>query len=719
MFKKVLSLSMTLVLLLAVLSVGLVLNTSAVSFTTMSSTDVETVATKHEGNLLAGLIPVLTGTTHINNADTLSRVTDGVAGGGGDLVAEIRPFQGADAHATGNVTFYFDMGEVKEFNQVLLAGNSSLVKKRYLYNGKVYVGNDPETLFADANLALNHQKAMASVDPFLLFDLSDSYSGQYVGFSFYHPSASECNWSDYWGGYASVTELGVYNVNKTVTIGMTSVSGDNVLEVHDENLLAGLVPVLTGTTHINDATTLSRVSDGAVDAAAEIRPFSGADAHATGNVTFYFDLGEAKTINQILLAGRESLAKKRYLYNGKVYVGNDPEALFTDANLALNHQQTMGTVDPYLFFTLNGNYTGQYVGFSIYHPSAEQCGWSDYWNGYASVAELAAYYDADLYKNIDVATSIPTDTNLIAGKTAIPAAGASIQGDIAHLTDGSIEANNVASADTGSDNNGTAEFAFKLDNATEIEKLFIASQAGETKYYLYDSYVYVSDSLEGLYSGDNLVVNAKYGYNKAARCYTYTLDEPVTGTYVGFAFSVSSTNNEWWWRARVAELGVYGTEHVQVNNGAQVRNATATDNFALRFSFDVYNTGVAYANETPQESNDYTGDLTNAYIKLAGKSYKLKAMGAIVSSTDEFGEELTKEDTGNGYTVDVPAVNLYNVAEGVVTYTAVVTQIPAAYADTPIYAASYITYETDEGDVTVYGDVISRTVSGVLAEANA
>ena len=563
------------------------------------------------------------------------------------------------------------MGNTYSVASVIYEQASSVVAGCY-DEIKIYVGASSDSLFTDTNLAAHYKMAEIASAP-IEIGLKKVYTGRYVGFVVYSEQ------SDYG---VLVSELAVFEAEEI------DLSG---------NLLAGKTPksVSTSSCTADAEGTRADMTDGVLYAN------SGAywkctDWGGACSATLTYDLGEIKSMDSFLYEHGNGGASDGGYDEIKIYVSDSESTLFNANNLLVHYKEAeKGSALP-ISIPLGYSVSGQYVGFVVY---AEK---TDYG---VKIGELAAFASKDV--------------NLIGGKTAAIMNGTSLQGDIAHLTDGIIASGNVASVDTGVDNNGQSEFVFELDNMTTLEKVFIASVAGETKYYLYAGDVYVSDSIDDLWNKDNVALSFNYGYNSAERCYTYDLEQPVTGKYVGFSFPFDSTNNEWWYRARVAELGVYGTEHVQVNNGAQVRNPAATDNYALRFSFDVYNTGVAYVSENPKESSDYTGDLTNAYIKLAGESYKLKAMGAIVSNTGEFGEALTKEDIDNGSTVDVPAVNLYNVAEGVVTYTAVVKNIPAAYADTPLYAASYVTYETAEGDVTVYGDVISRTVGGVLSEVNA
>ena len=731
MFKNVLSFSLTLALLLSVLSVGMVLNTSAAVFT-KTAVDADTVAANHEDNLLKGLTPVVVEPTHAVDATALSKITNGTAATA-DAAERVvlKPTETADAHTAGNVVFYFDLGEAKTIDKVLFAaGTDSWMMYQWLYNGKVYVGDSAEGLFNNENEVLSYNYGLGGGDLYMEFLLTKAVEGRYIGFSVYHSSASERGWNDY-SDNISFSEVGAYRVgadteSTAFSYKKTEVSSKNISTLTG-NLLSGLTPVMTnGTTLSSTDNNTALLTDGIgivgkKNTVGVLVPNpNGTDpVHTAGNATFYFDLGDEKLINELLVAsGGNNNASYHYemLYNGKLYVGNDPATLFTDANLAMSYDDGLGNAAEHRYFEMNRTVKGRYVGFSFYHANAEKRGWADYGKGTLEISELGVYYDANVYGVNTAVTAVPAEKNLIAGKIADKGAGQTDRDGsvLSSLTDGNLATQ--YNADTGSDNDGSATLWFELDNLTTIDKLYISSTTNNgAKWYLYSTSVYVSNDVDTLFSRSNEVMSANYRQGNAALGYVYELAKPVTGKYVGFMIGVNG--DEWWSSCRIGELGVYGTEHSLVNTGAQLRDPEGATKHALRFVFDAYAEGVTYAND-PAATADYSRDLTNATVTIGGVTYPLKDMGAIVSVNGDCGDTLTKEDISDGLTVDVQAKNLYAIDGDKVTYTAVVTSIPAQSVDTAIYAAPYIVYEDAGEEVVLYGDVITRSVADVMA-ANA
>lgn len=143
--------------------------------------------------------------------------------------------------------------------------------------------------------------------------------------------------------------------------------------------------------------------------------------------------------------------------------------------------------------------------------------------------------------------------------------------------------------------------------------------------------------------------------------------------------------------------------------GGQIRNTnTLTGTTALRFGFDLSCRGVSYANP----GVTYDREMKEAEVVINGMEVELVDFGAIVSLSTEVNMTLENVE-GIANMKKVQALKLYSVSENAVRYTAVVTNVPVSYNDTPIYARSYITYKDGEEIYTVYGEVVSRTVNQV------
>ena len=103
---------------------------------------------------------------------------------------------------------------------------------------------------------------------------------------------------------------------------------------------------------------------------------------------------------------------------------------------------------------------------------------------------------------------------------------------------------------------------------------------------------------------------------------------------------------------------------------------------------------------------------------MNGKTYTVTDMGAILTLEEDYETALADPNALVGNTKDVKAVNLYNVEDGKITFTAVVTNVPYRYADVKVYARAYVQYENADGEeFTVMSDIIGRSVNDVLTNA--
>lgn len=108
-------------------------------------------------------------------------------------------------------------------------------------------------------------------------------------------------------------------------------------------------------------------------------------------------------------------------------------------------------------------------------------------------------------------------------------------------------------------------------------------------------------------------------------------------------------------------------------------------------------------------------NLDNAKVDVYGdgEEYRLVEMGALMTNKSSVGIDkasFTREaiDTENRV-VDVPAVYLYGVSETTATFAVRVVNVPSRHANTVIYARPYYVFEKDGEEITVYGDIYSRS----------
>ena len=150
--------------------------------------------------------------------------------------------------------------------------------------------------------------------------------------------------------------------------------------------------------------------------------------------------------------------------------------------------------------------------------------------------------------------------------------------------------------------------------------------------------------------------------------------------------------------------------------GAQLRGGydPAASTADLRFCFELDARNLS-ADE--QHTAQIAAD---SAVTVGDSAYRVVGMGALVAR----GDKVTKEDMtleqADSLTAlaNVSAVKLYSAGDYMVSYTAVVTSIPAGHFGTELLARPYVIYEKDGVESVAYGQVIARSVSGVAGTAD-
>ncbi len=422
-----------------------------------------------------------------------------------------------------------------------------------------------------------------------------------------------------------------------------------------------------------------------------------------------WDLGRTAEITQFLM-GSDS---DEYVYNKSlnIYVSDDKATLFDEKNKMI---AATGITRKNNLFSIEGTtFTGRYVGFE--NPDITDQ--APFW-GSVRFGELGVYgsYTGEAPTVITPATTMPTETNLLQGLT--PTSGDSNAGnhqfqDFDILYDGQFATSDTATRwMVGWQGR---KLCWDLGKTTEITQFLMGSEY-ESAQWNKSLNIYVSNDKATLFDEENKVIEATgiTGQNNLFSKQGVTF----IGRYVGFQNpDVFDDDTTFWGSLRLGELGVYGTPLATptAELTPQLRDPEGGDTYDLRFRYSMPGTsGVKYLHGNPQTANDYTRDITNAMVEVNGKQYTLVEFGAIVSIKS--GETMTL-DALNDYTKDVPAKRLYDIADGTVTYTAVVTGIPAANKETPIYSRSYMTLSDGTTTFTLYGSIANYSVSAIWPEA--
>ena len=98
-----------------------------------------------------------------------------------------------------------------------------------------------------------------------------------------------------------------------------------------------------------------------------------------------------------------------------------------------------------------------------------------------------------------------------------------------------------------------------------------------------------------------------------------------------------------------------------------------------------------------------------------GQAYRLLRVGAVMSNDTTVGGDealMTLDSVNDDTTKDVPAVYMLTVSDSGCQFAVRVVNIPAQYADHPIYARPYYVFEKDGQEIVVYGTIYSRSYNG-------
>ena len=469
------------------------------------------------------------------------------------------------------------------------------------------------------------------------------------------------------------------------------------------------------------------------------------------------------------------------LWQGQLFVGDDfGDALFTEAHrqggwsYLTEEQQAAGVLSPAettdkkgVVFDFDAPATGRYVGILVpaagtgngYQVRLGEVGIYAYENTVHFLSdETDAHWLHSSGRNLVTAMLADEDGTVKADGNWIPdrihTAGATTEAHIrtaatrSCLVDGKIYGINsdtveqaVIQLGVQGNAGGTdgwryplGQLTFDLGESTAIGRIVVGFPAEDTAGNNPSvGVIYVADTEEELFTAG--AVQATWSYltnngNNWGNIQTVSdkgvaldLPEEVTGRYVGFKISEAGNVG---YGVNLSEIGIYAKETPAAcltSLGASVRNAAnhqPGEPYALRFGFTAADTTAKYRAEDPKAAGDYTGDWGT--VTVDGKTYPITRMGAMVTRQSlRYADVLVDPAQLNGKTAaDVPALRLADVDEetGLVTYTAVVVNVPDGKADQRLYARPYIQYTDDDGNtVTLLGEIIGRSVQDVLDAA--
>ena len=369
----------------------------------------------------------------------------------------------ARQYGVSETRFAFDMGITATVEQIAIGSSAepkswkiggapttveSLQQRMTAYEpaamlnaGKVYVSDDPATLFDDSNLAVSYDYSSAPLQALRnLFTLETAKEGRYVGFAF-APYSNQVR----------VSELAVYGDVSGVhwhdaAQGQWASLSDASEILQKSNRLKGLIPTEGTTGKAADLKNgnLAATTDGQLCAHKDDATAAIFEAPDGGWKQLTYVLGQTVNLQQFVLAGNGEGAKYT-AHLIRIYVGDAPETLYTEENRVVTAEKFDVHSDRWQFRAAEAR-QGSYVGFELYCPAnkdgkenepnayLDDERISNYWWTSLRIGEIGAYSQAEEpIKPITAKSDLPDSESRIANR--LPKA-ADLSGALTNLING-------------------------------------------------------------------------------------------------------------------------------------------------------------------------------------------------------------------------------------------------------------------------------------------
>ncbi len=293
-----------------------------------------------------------------------------------------------------------------------------------------------------------------------------------------------------------------------------------------------------------------------------VNTFSGNATIAADNGWVYGSGADKTTTKSQLDAGilprTVASSANNTFYKVNVYVGDVNDATLPSAsNLVLSYDNTDYKAEMSLatLFEVDTVKTGRYVCIDVQGSA---------YSSQVRISELGVYGQMPVgLPIITPVTVIPTETNLLEGKTPVSAkAGATFPASGKELlTDGAFATyTQGATPEHVGRWMGPASDAKKhywdLGAVYNLNKFLVGSEGGHEQ-YIKDVKIYVSEDKDTLFEADNLAIEVA-GLTKQNNVLSKS-GSTFKGQYVGFEFPGNFDGHPFWSNLRLGELGVYGT----------------------------------------------------------------------------------------------------------------------------------------------------------------
>lgn len=543
-----------------------------VNQTTTNSAIVEQFVSENN-NLLANIIPIMSADsgTVSSNTNTWSILNDGAYGNNSKRIT----LTTSKNNTAVNLTYALKKStQITNFLIVCRDNNHSLYGLEY----ELYISKDLNNLYSASNkVFVKNNTDYSEGGQLLTFSDEIMPTGNFVGIRFI-------------GGYNygyHIAEIGVYGeelapmpeVKQTVTnkTDVEAFISNNLAN----NLLVGVTPSVTeeGTN-----VAVSNVDTGwhvLTDGSYTTRKSFFETGRGTGKFRLTYSLPYRVSISEILIVCRENNPSS-YGLQYEIYVGDNAESLYEKENLIFTNSNDYKEGGQLIIMPEENKSEGYYIGFRLLNaPNKYHLGEIGVWG--QKVKDSTPYNVLHTVPNLSEIETQIKEENLLKDieptlydcelpdqiwkqeiNNTEEGSWISVGGKWSNLTDGILFVEPKRRVDIIQGRKlGGLHLTYVLNEVTEIDNIVMVGMWASFGDYCTQGYkIYVSDTLEDLYDGSNLVINyyndqrydAGVKYSGAGQMYVFN-EKPI-GKYFGIKFTYENNTDE---MVRLDEIGVYGT----------------------------------------------------------------------------------------------------------------------------------------------------------------
>ena len=482
-------------------------------------------------------------------------------------------------------TITYNLGYTMPIKQIMFAGD--LTEKHWSPTGfSVYVSDTESDLYNAENRKITYTPASTAINSWVFtFNEGSVPSGKFIGFKL--DSTTELN--------VKIEELGAYaDLSSGFSVEKSNVTEDWFSSAANKNLLKDADVKIEAEGDMTGFVPIYDKSDPAAAALVDEDTNTRYEALIENGfkpVRITYDLKSEKQIVHLMLASLREMDVNASPQNIEIYISNNKQELYDGKNSVISYNNRDSSIgegryyDSSYAFRLSSEQprSGRYIGFRILNPNGSGE------NNYLRISELGAYseyiipktpipvpnYTYDVEENIVTQEYLDSvaDSNLIRYSSIEKSdrrGNVISDSELSALVDGTVYDGDDGNSSTDktcyrywASGRGEVRFTFDMLQSVPVDKVMFASYYNPSADFCTALYaVYISDSREDLYSGENCVIvwdnTGKYVRDSAEHAggnqiFTFTGEKPM-GRYVGFAVLESNPMDIY---IRIEQLGVF------------------------------------------------------------------------------------------------------------------------------------------------------------------